>query len=121
MSMTMMQALEGALLLDKYPKSSIDISVLVLQDDGGSYLVHLPLSMQAKPIQGASWHAHISLIVVNCCKRNSGTSSEYRCGIDGVGRCSSRDARSRRCVCDCTSSNLMRHCWYRACGEPLVH
>jgi len=110
MSMTMMQALEGALLLDKYPKSSIDISVLVLQDDGGSYLVHLPLSMQAKPIQGASWHAHISLIVVNCCKRNSGTSSEYRCGIDGVGRCSSRDARSRRCVCDCTSSNLMRHC-----------
>jgi ribonuclease PH len=34
-TLMLVQALEGSLLLDKYPKSSIDVSVLVLQDDGG--------------------------------------------------------------------------------------
>jgi hypothetical protein len=48
-SMLMLQALSVAVRLDKFPKSTVDVDVLVLQNDGGLYYhtEHSPITHQA--------------------------------------------------------------------------
>ncbi len=43
-SIILQQALNEAVRLDKFPKSTVDIQVLVLQNDGGTYQIYTTIS-----------------------------------------------------------------------------